>query len=102
MKGFIFSEFLELVEDRFGYSFIEEMINETSSDGIYTSVSSYPVEELVEMVLYISEKKMFPLKICFCCLAIFCFPGLLLHSPISFTKMKHFSTSLDNCMILSM
>ncbi len=81
MKGFIFSEFLELVEDRFGYSFIEEMINETSSDGIYTSVSSYPVEELVEMVLYISEKKDVPVEDLLLLFGHFLFPRFVASFP---------------------
>lgn len=84
MKGFIFSEFLELVEDRFGYHFVDEMINETSSDGVYTSVSTYPVEELVEMVQYISNQKGISVPDLLVLFGHFLFPRFVLSFPAFF------------------
>jgi hypothetical protein len=62
MKGFIFSEFTELVEQEFGFAFLDEMIEATQPDsgGVYTSIGTYSHEEMVKMVVYISEQKDIP------------------------------------------
>lgn len=62
MKGFIFSEFIEMVEQEFGFAFLDEMIVATKpeSEGIYTSIGTYSHHELMKMVVYISEQKDIP------------------------------------------
>ena len=62
MKGFIFSEFTEMVEQEFGFAFLDEMIESTKpqSGGVYTSIGTYSHEEMVKMVVYISEQKGIP------------------------------------------
>ncbi|MFA0728541.1 guanylate cyclase, partial [Vibrio sp. 10N.222.48.A4] len=36
MKGIIFTEFLELVEDKFGLELLEEVLEMSEDEGIYT------------------------------------------------------------------
>jgi hypothetical protein len=57
MMGIIFTEFLELVEDKFNYGVVDQLLNECDLDsgGIYTSVGTYDHEELVDMVIKLSD-----------------------------------------------
>lgn len=53
MKGFVFTEFVEAVESRYGLSTADQMIEaiESPVSGAYVSVDSYPHTEFVELVL---------------------------------------------------
>ena len=52
MKGIIFSELLELVDDRFGIEITERLLERSSlpSAGIYTSVGTYDFAELATLL----------------------------------------------------
>ncbi len=58
MKGFVFTEFLEMVEDKFGYDVADEIVEEDKlpSKGIYTSIGTYSHEEMVSLVVNLSHK----------------------------------------------
>jgi hypothetical protein len=58
MKGLIFSEFLEYVESTYSAEMVDDIIDacSLSSDGAYTTVGSYPHEELVSLVAVLSEQ----------------------------------------------
>lgn len=58
MKGIVFCEFIELVEEAFSPEFADEIIVESSldSDGAYTSVATYDYQELLTLVTKLSEK----------------------------------------------
>lgn len=62
MKGIIFREFLNLVEESFGYEVVDEIIEKSKlpSDGIYTSVGTYPHEEIFALVKQLSLKTKIP------------------------------------------
>jgi Haem-NO-binding len=51
-KGIVFTEFLEMVEDKFSLELCDSMIEQagTESDGVYTSVGTYDYKEMVAMV----------------------------------------------------
>ena len=57
MKGIVFTEYLEFVEDSFGFDIAQEMIDksELTNDAIYTSVGTYDSAELVKMVVQLSK-----------------------------------------------
>lgn len=52
MKGIVFTEFIEFVEDEFGYAVAQHMIEQaqTSTEGVYTAVGTYDASELLHMV----------------------------------------------------
>lgn len=52
MKGIVFTEFLEMVEDKFSLELCDNMIEQAdiASDGVYTSVGTYDYREMVAMV----------------------------------------------------
>ncbi len=64
MKGIVFTEFLELVEDKFGIAMVEQIIDECDlkSQGVYTSVGTYSHKEMFAMVGKLSELKDIPVN----------------------------------------
>jgi len=63
MKGIVFTEFLELVEDKFGIETVQSIIDQCdlSTDGIYTSVGTYDHKDIFMMVGKLSELKGIPI-----------------------------------------
>ncbi|NER11593.1 Haem-NO-binding [Muriicola jejuensis] len=57
MKGIIFTEFLEMVEETFGLEVTEQIIEESTlpSEGVYTSVGTYDFNEMVSLLTQLSE-----------------------------------------------
>lgn len=57
MKGVVFTEFLEMVEDSFSLEIADEMISSSNleSNGVYTTVGTYDHMEMVEMVKQLSK-----------------------------------------------
>ena len=51
MKGIIFTEFLELVEEKFGLGMVDKIISqsELNSGGAYTSVGTYEFSEMLQL-----------------------------------------------------
>jgi hypothetical protein len=62
MKGIVFTEFLELVENEFGLEIVQQIIDECELDteGIYTSVGTYSHKDMFKMVGRLSEIKGIP------------------------------------------
>lgn len=58
MKGIIFTEFIEMVESRFGYGLMDEIIESSNlpSRGIYTAVGTYSHTEMVQLVTELSTR----------------------------------------------
>ena len=54
MKGVVFTEFLEMVEQKFGMEMVNALIenNELSTDGVYSAVGTYHHSEMVSLVVY--------------------------------------------------
>lgn len=58
MKGIIFTEFLDLVEEKFGLATVNEIIEQTklSTNGSYTAVGTYPFSEMLALLKALSTK----------------------------------------------
>ena len=97
MKGFIFSEFIEMVEGQYGYALVNQMINntESSSHGIYTSISTYPVKELNDMVAFISADKDIPVNDLLLTFGKYMFPRFVLFFPQFFVEKQSFYAFLE-------
>lgn len=56
MKGIIFTEFLELVEQKFGLEVVDEIIEKSNipSKGAYTSVGTYDFSEMLSLLKQLS------------------------------------------------
>ncbi|MEO1030377.1 MAG: heme NO-binding domain-containing protein [Bacteroidota bacterium] len=57
MKGIIFTEFLELVEEKFGLAMVDKIISQSKLDsgGIYTSVGTYEFSEMLQLITHLSN-----------------------------------------------
>lgn len=58
MKGIVFTEFLELVESKFGLETVNEIIekSELKSNGAYTAIGTYDFAEMLSLISNLSEK----------------------------------------------
>lgn len=56
MKGIVFTEFLELVEVKFGLEMVDTIISESNlaSNGVYTSVGTYNFSEMLQLLQHLS------------------------------------------------
>lgn len=52
MKGIVFTEFLDLVEDKFGLEMVDTIISQSKlpSEGIYTSIGTYRFAEMLSLL----------------------------------------------------
>lgn len=57
MKGIVFTEFLELVEHKFGLEVVDEIIEKSNlpSKGVYTSIGTYDFSEMLSLLKHLSE-----------------------------------------------
>lgn len=64
MKGIIFTEFLDMVEQMFGYRMVDTLLltTELPSGGVYTSVGTYQHTEMVNLVISLSNKSEIPVS----------------------------------------
>ncbi|WP_299533030.1 heme NO-binding domain-containing protein [Ulvibacterium sp.] len=58
MKGIVFTEFLEMVESKFGLETVDTIIEKAdlTSEGIYTSVGTYDFNEMVSLITGLSQE----------------------------------------------
>ncbi|MCB9982710.1 MAG: heme NO-binding domain-containing protein [Rhodospirillales bacterium] len=64
MKGIVFTELLDLIEEKFGQDILEDVLDECKleSGGAYTSVGTYDHKELLEIVTVLSRYTAVPVK----------------------------------------
>lgn len=57
MKGIVFTEFLDLVEEKFGLSMVDHIIENSDlpSSGVYTSVGTYNFSEMLQLLTNLSS-----------------------------------------------
>ncbi|WP_147676590.1 heme NO-binding domain-containing protein [Algibacter pacificus] len=57
MKGIVFTEFLDLVEDKFGLEMVDRIISASTldSEGVYTAVGTYSFSEMLQLLQHLSE-----------------------------------------------
>ncbi len=66
MKGVVFTEFLDMIDDKFGYetteTIIENSIGELSTGGAYTAIGTYPHSEIIALVVSLSNHTNIPVS----------------------------------------
>jgi hypothetical protein len=57
MKGIVFTEFLDLVEQKFGLEMVDKIITQSDlpSEGVYTSVGTYSFSEMLSLLQNLSN-----------------------------------------------
>ena len=56
MNGVVFTEFIEMTEGEFGLQTVDNIINRAGVEGIYTSIGTYPHEEMMSLVAALSQE----------------------------------------------
>ena len=64
MKGFVFTELLEFVENHHGIVMVDKLISNSTleSKGIYSAVGTYEHSEMVELVTWLSKETKVPIE----------------------------------------
>lgn len=64
MRGIVFTEFLNLVESKFGYEMVDAIIQESKlpNAGAYTSVGTYPHGEMLALLANLSRRTDIPVS----------------------------------------
>jgi len=62
MKGIVFTEYLEFVENQFGYETVDQLLNEVNlpSGGNYTAIGSYDFSEMAQLLMKTSHLSQLP------------------------------------------
>lgn len=62
MKGVVFVEFIEMVEETFSAEMVDALIEREAlpSGGAYTAVGTYPHQEMIDLVAALSERTQVP------------------------------------------
>jgi len=62
MKGIVFTEFIEMVEDTFSMTTANKIVDESDlpSGGVYTSIGTYDVSEMITLVTVLSQETKIP------------------------------------------
>jgi hypothetical protein len=91
MKGIIFREFLEMVEEKFGYELVDEILvnSELESNGIYTAVGTYNHHELFILGSAVASKTNIQVNQLFKLFGIYVFGTFTRH-------YSHLITQFDN------
>lgn len=101
MKGIVFTEFLDMVEAKFGYEVVDQIISESNleSDGIYTSIGTYPHSEVVSLLMNLSSEVKIDPAILLKEFGKYLFDAFLSSYPQFFTAVDNsfaFLHSIDN------
>ncbi len=58
MKGIVFTEFLDLVEEKFGLEMVDDLImsSDLPSGGAYTAIGTYDFGEMTQLITHLSNK----------------------------------------------
>ncbi len=64
MKGIVFTEFIELVEAKFGFETADEIMTNSDlpSGGAYTAVGTYDHQEMVQLLAALNKKTNIPVS----------------------------------------
>lgn len=64
MKGIVFTEFMDMVDDKFGLQVSEAIVEKADLDsgGAYTAVGTYPHDEIVALILALSGETSIPVS----------------------------------------
>jgi hypothetical protein len=77
MKGVVFTEYMEFIEEQFGFDVVDEMIEKSGVSGVFTQAGNYPFSDLFNMVSALSVITEKPLGVLIEAFATNLFPKLV-------------------------
>lgn len=98
MKGIVFTEFLDMVEEKFGYETVDVILEKSkeSTKGIYTSVGTYKHSELVALITSLSEETTLSIPKLLHAYGIYLFDVFLKSYPMFFKHVQSMFDFLEN------
>ena len=98
MKGSIFNQFFEWVDNRFGLETTELLIDTVApaSGGAYTNVGAYDHTELLAMLVELSHLSHQPINVLANHFGRHCFPNLAIEYPESFEQSRNVFEFVSN------
>lgn len=82
MKGIIFTEFITIVESKFGLDVSQQMLDDANDSGVYTAVGSYDHRQLIKLIMSLSRITNIPTSQLQQTYGRLAFPALLQSLPI--------------------
>lgn len=95
MKGLVFTEFLEMVESKWGLATVDRVIQGAAlpNNGAYTSVGTYPHGEMIRLVIALEKESGIPFPVLLKSFGEALFGGLSKNYP-------HLIEGVDDCLSL--
>jgi hypothetical protein len=83
MKGLVFTEFFEMVEDKLGFELVDQLIEKTelATGGAYTTIGTYDHKELLALVGNLHQLTDIPVNDLLVSYGQYLFPRLMTISP---------------------
>ena len=82
MKGAVFTEFIEFVEENYGFDTADVMLEpEEGLEKVYTQGGNYPTEELIGLILSVNETEKVEVEEIVYNFGIYLFPKLVRMAP---------------------
>lgn len=99
MKGILFTEFIELIEAKYGLSVVDAVLESSDlpSQGIYTAVGEYDSGEMVRIIYGLSQKENISIDALYECLGVSLFNSLIYEGVINnYNNSTDLLLSFDN------
>ena len=92
MKGLVFTTFYSHVEDRYGVDTLEDIIEDADlpNKGAFTSVGTYPFQDMVALVVALSKRVEKPLAVVLEDFGHYCFGKWVAYVPAHFDNKSLF------------
>lgn len=97
MKGIVFTEFLEMVEERYDLAMVDQLLSEAklASGGVYTAVGTYDHREMVQLLQLLSQKTSIPIGELLKTFGEYLFPHFAKNYPQFFRGLNKTSEFLE-------
>lgn len=98
MKGIVFTEFLEMVEEKFGYETVDLILEKSKevTNGVYTSVGTYNHAELVALISSLSSETKISIPDLMNAYGVYLFDTFVRSYPMFFEHVKSMFDFLEN------
>ncbi len=98
MKGIVFTQFLEMVENTYGYEMVDHLLSNGNlpSKGAYTSIGTYDMQEMVVLLGLLHERTLLPIPTLLHIFGRFLFKGFTQVYPQFFEGHRSAFTFLES------
>jgi hypothetical protein len=98
LKGIVFTQLLEMVEEKFGFDISDEILERANLEGLYTQAGNYPFAELYKIIKELSTTTNTPINDLIVEYGKYLFPkliGLYPHSVLAYKSSFEFIANVE-------